>query len=61
MAELHVKQKRSNLTWLWVLIILVIVAAVIYYLYTNNYFNTGDVTGMRTSALAAVCRNIFHV
>lgn len=48
MAELHVKHKRSNLTWLWVLIILLIVAAVIYYLYTNNYINTGAVTGMQT-------------
>jgi hypothetical protein len=47
MAELHVKRKRSNLTWLWVLIILLIVAAVIYYLYDNNYFNTGNVTGMQ--------------
>lgn len=46
MAELHVKRKRSNLTWLWVLIILLIVAAVIYYLYVNNYFNTGNVTAM---------------
>lgn len=46
MAELYVKRKRNNLTWLWVLIILVIIAAVIYYLYVNNYFNTGDVTGM---------------
>ena len=46
MAELYVKRKRNNLTWLWILIILVIIAAVIYYLYVNNYFNTGDVTGM---------------
>jgi hypothetical protein len=49
MAELHVKHKRSNLTWLWVLIILVVVAAVIYYLYTNNYLNTGNATGMQWS------------
>ena len=46
MAELHVKRKRSNLTWLWVLIIILIIAAILYYLYANNYFNTGNVTGM---------------
>lgn len=49
MAELHVKKKPNNLTWLWVLIILII-AAVIYYLYANNYFNTGNVTAMKNLA-----------
>jgi ABC-type polysaccharide/polyol phosphate export permease len=46
MAELHVKRKRSSLGWLWILIVLII-AAVIYYLYTNNYFNSGNPTGMK--------------
>ena len=46
MAELYVKRKRNNLVWLWVLVILVIIAAIIYYLYVNNYFGTGDMTGV---------------
>ena len=37
MAEINVQRKRKNLWWLWLLILL-ITLAVVYYLYTNNYF-----------------------
>jgi len=31
MAEIRVEPKRRNLAWLWVLIAVVVVAAVVYY------------------------------
>jgi hypothetical protein len=42
MAEIHVQRKPNNLWWLWVLIILILAAGA-YYLYTNNYFEQGNV------------------
>jgi hypothetical protein len=31
MAEIRVEPKRRNLTWLWVLIAVVVVAVIVYY------------------------------
>ncbi|WP_207428849.1 hypothetical protein [Pedobacter sp. SYSU D00535] len=39
MAELHVQRKPRSSWWLWLIIILVI-AALVYFLYTN-YYQTG--------------------
>jgi flagellar basal body-associated protein FliL len=38
MAEIHVQQKKDNTsTWLWILISLVVVAALAFVLIWNNY------------------------
>ena len=36
MAEIHVERKRGVATWLWVLALIIIVAAVIAYLWYNG-------------------------
>jgi len=36
MAQLHVQKKRSQLGWLWILIILLVLAVVYYLLVQNN-------------------------
>jgi hypothetical protein len=39
MANLHVQPKRKNYLWVWILIIMLIVAAGVYYYL--NYYNKG--------------------
>jgi hypothetical protein len=37
MAEIHVQTKKhSNLTWLWIVLALLIIGALVYYLMTRN-------------------------
>ena len=36
MAEIRVQPKKTNLTWLWVLLVLAIIAAVVGLFYFNN-------------------------
>ena len=38
MAEIHVRAKKSsaNLTWVWILAGLLIIAAIVYFVVTNN-------------------------
>jgi hypothetical protein len=36
MAQLHVQKKRTQLGWLWLIIILVIIAIIYYVLVINN-------------------------
>jgi len=45
MAEIHVqakRQQRANPTWMWawILIGIAVIAAVVYFVYTNKYNNT---------------------
>ena len=42
MAEIRIEQKRRSLAWLWVLLVLLVLAAVAWYLYYDR--------GMRVSA-----------
>ena len=39
MAEIRVEQKRRSLAWLWILLVLALIAAGVWYF----YFNTGAV------------------
>jgi uncharacterized membrane protein YebE (DUF533 family) len=38
MAEIHVQQKKqsSNLTWVWILVALLVIGALVYYLVYRN-------------------------
>ena len=36
MAEIRVEQKRRGLAWLWILLVLALVAAGVWYFYFNN-------------------------
>ena len=36
MAEIRVEQKRRSLAWLWILLVLALVAAGVWYFYFNN-------------------------
>jgi hypothetical protein len=48
MAEIRVEQKRRSLAWLWILLVLALVAAGVWYFYYNNggvVRTTGDRTG----------------
>ena len=47
MAEIRVEQKRRSLAWLWILLVLALVAAGVWYF----YFNNGGVTATDTGAL----------
>ena len=47
MAEIRVEQKRRSLAWLWILLVLALVAAGVWYF----YFNTGGVSTTDTGAL----------
>ncbi len=49
MAEIHLQKKRKNIWWLWLLIIL-FALAVVYYLYTNNYFNDDNLNAIRNKS-----------
>jgi hypothetical protein len=56
MAELHVEPKKhtSNLTWVWIVIALLIIGAVVYFLMRNHNaagVNNGTGNGSTTSSL----------
>ena len=53
MAEIHVQQKKDNTsTWLWILISLVVVAALAFVLIWNNYNKrNADTAQVQTSTV----------
>ncbi|MEX2285075.1 MAG: hypothetical protein WEE89_21495 [Gemmatimonadota bacterium] len=44
MAQIQVEKKRSTPVWLWVVLALVIIAAVLYYLATSGTINIPGVS-----------------
>jgi len=48
MAQIQVEKKRGTPVWLWVVLALVIIAAVLYYLTTSGYINIPGVTPQTT-------------
>lgn len=59
MAEIRVRPKRRSLAWLWVLLLVLIVAAVGWFLYMNNVIvfrarQTGAVSAPTTVPTATV-------
>ena len=52
MAQLHVQKKRSQLGWLWIIIILLALAVVYYLLVQNNVLpDTFHLKNVQTSFL----------
>ncbi|MGQ0561931.1 MAG: hypothetical protein ACT443_08675 [Gemmatimonadota bacterium] len=41
MAEIHVEKKRGVAGWIWVLLIVVLIAAAIWYLWQAGYVGVG--------------------
>ncbi len=41
MAEIHVERKRGTGAWLWVLLLVILVAAAVGYLWYAGYINLG--------------------
>jgi hypothetical protein len=39
MAQIQVEKKRGTPGWVWAVLVLVIIAAVVWYLATNGYIN----------------------
>ena len=56
MAEIRVEPRRRSLAWLWILIVLIVIAAVCWYLYRHAYFGTRADGGTHSSAAVAVAR-----
>jgi hypothetical protein len=48
MAQIQVEKKRGTPVWLWVVLALVIIAAVLYYLATSGYINIPGVSPVTT-------------
>ena len=44
MAEIRVERKRGIGAWVWVLLAIIIVLAVLWYLATNGYINIPGIT-----------------
>lgn len=49
MAEIRVQPKRRSLVWLWLLLVVAVIAAVVWYLYSQ-----GMIQVQRTSALDGI-------
>ena len=41
MAEIHVEKKRGPGAWVWVLVALILIAAVVFFLWQAGYINLG--------------------
>lgn len=54
MAEIRVERRPRTHAWAWVLLALVIVAAVLYYLWDRGSLNFGGVMPMLESLYASV-------
>ena len=51
MAEIRVEPKRRSLAWLWILLVLAVIAAVAWYLYNQGVVGVRSVDTPPTSAL----------
>ena len=58
MAEIHVERKPKTGIWAWVLLALVIIAAVAWYLATRGYINIPGITPTAWNQGAIEWRNI---
>jgi len=54
MAEIRVERRSRTHAWVWVLLALIIVAAVLYYLWYRGSLNVGSVTPVLDSIYASV-------
>lgn len=52
MAEIRVERKRGSSVWVWVLLAIVLIAAVVWYLMTNGYINLGAAEWLGTTTIA---------
>lgn len=52
MAEIHVERKRGVAGWVWVLLLVLLIAAAAIYLWQAGYVNLGALQGSATHQLA---------
>lgn len=55
MAEIRVQPRQKSRGWVWLVLLLIVVAAVVYFLYLSGTFSTADAAeGARTFVASAV-------
>lgn len=42
MAEIRVQPRKRSYGWVWLVLLLIVVAAVVYFLYVSGTFSTAD-------------------
>jgi hypothetical protein len=52
MAEIRVERKKSSTAWVWVLLAIILIAAVVWYLTQNGYINLGASQWLGTTTIA---------
>lgn len=54
MAEIRVQPRQKSRGWVWLVLLLIVIAAVVYFLYVSGTFATADAAGeARTFAASA--------
>ena len=54
MAEIRIEPRRRHTAWLWVVLLLLVLAAIAFFLFDQGTFNTPDTVGLADTALQRV-------
>lgn len=60
MAEIRVAPRKKSHGWVWLLLALLIIAAVVYFLYVNGTLNFAGTAGDTRTWVAAAADSFLH-